>query len=382
MLVASMDGAAAPLRRPRPVADAPVAPLADGVAVAKSWLLVLLADAPLHQAAAIPMADLARGGPALCAAVLAAVRSDDDLNRLSGGDRAPLAACAGRLAGARGPTATAAAVEGLRRAVWHALLGELRDPHPDLVAGLGDRVAHVCSVVATASLSVPVVDPPGRAGPLAEALAAQQAPPAPATPPVDGVDGTGGNAMGPVPAPPLDAEAWDDESPEAVPAPGGATVTVLPGADRVWTPSAEPPWRGAIARRLERREDDGLPFAVLTVEVDDLERLLAAGSGRDVAFALEAAERGLTAELAPADVVVRERLGRWWLTSPDRDARAARDLGMRVGAAISHATLAGTPLQASIGVAVCPDDGADVESLAGRAEQGLYSARAAGLRLA
>ena len=64
-------------------------------------------------------------------------------------------------------------------------------------------------------------------------------------------------------------------------------------------------------RRLDRRETDGLPFAVLVVEIDDLERLLAAGAGREVALALEGAERGLTAELAPADLVVREHLGRW-----------------------------------------------------------------------
>jgi GGDEF domain-containing protein len=179
-------------------------------------------------------------------------------------------------------------------------------------------------------------------------------------------------------------EPWEDESPEAPAEPGIATVTPLPTADSSWgaASSAQPPWRGAIARRLDRRDDDGLPFAVLAVEVDDLERLLAAGSGREVALALEAAERGLTAELAPADVVVRERLGRWWLTSPDRDVRAARDLGIRVAAAISRAAMAGAPLQASIGVAVCPDDGEDVEALAGRAEQGLYTARAAGLRLA
>ena len=79
----------------------------------------------------------------------------------------------------------------------------------------------------------------------------------------------------------------------------------------------------------------GCPFAVFVVEVDDLERLLASQSGREVALALETAERGLTAELAPADLVVRERLGRWWLTSPDRDAAAARDLGTRVAAAIA-----------------------------------------------
>jgi GGDEF domain-containing protein len=162
------------------------------------------------------------------------------------------------------------------------------------------------------------------------------------------------------------------------------TVTRLRPADTSWDDASDagPPWLAAITRRLERRAQDGRPFAVFVVEVDDLDRLLASQSGREVAFALETVERGLTAELAPADLVVRERLGRWWLTSPDRDASSARDLGGRVAAAIAHAELGGAPLSASIGVAVCPTDGETLDALAGRADEGMFAARAAGVPLA
>ncbi|MCZ4492290.1 MAG: hypothetical protein JWP53_1221, partial [Conexibacter sp.] len=68
-----MDGAGTFGRKPRPVADAPAV---DAVAVAKAWLLALVADAPLQQAGAVPAAELARGGPALCGALLAALGSD------------------------------------------------------------------------------------------------------------------------------------------------------------------------------------------------------------------------------------------------------------------------------------------------------------------
>jgi GGDEF domain-containing protein len=168
------------------------------------------------------------------------------------------------------------------------------------------------------------------------------------------------------------------------PAADAPTVTRLRRVDTSWEAVADaaPPWLAAISRRLERRVVDGRPFAVFVVEIDDLDRLLASQTGREVAIALETAERGLTAELAPADLVVRERLGRWWLTSPDRDPAAARDLGTRVAAAIARAQLGSAPLSVSIGVAGCPADGESLETLAGRADEGMFAARAAGVALA
>ncbi|HEY4093868.1 MAG TPA: hypothetical protein VGM33_00060 [Baekduia sp.] len=478
------------------------APAVDAVALAKAWLLALVADAPLQQAGAVPAAELARGGPALCGGLLAALGSDAELERFVVGDgRAPLGAAAARLSGARTPTALSAGVEALRAAAWRMLRAELRDPPPELVADLADRLAYVCARVVQASLAAPSADL-GRNGPLADALsatppaasafppptgAAPEPPaddgPPPARPAPDGVpsvldmaqsahDAAARHVAGLVPKIPLTPAEHDrtaaasqeaiahaieraaraaadhrqtatpDPSPSGAPrqpaapdepssppngvelvdlppalpsdldpltslaeelaaapptgvsgapqpsafAPGAGTpaVTRLRSVDTSWEELAEngPPWLGAIGRRLARREEDGLSFAVLVVEIDDLDRLLASQAGREVAVALEDAERALTAELAPADLIVRERLGRWWLTSPDRDATAARDLGTRVAGAIARAYLAGAPLAASIGLAVCPDDGETLESLAGRADEGMFAARASGVPLA
>ncbi len=400
----------------------------------------------------MPAAELARGGPALCSGILVALGSDAELERLvSGADgRAPLGAAAGRLTGARTAAGLAAGVEALRAATWRALRAELRDPLPELVADLADRLAYVCARVTEASLSAPMADAPGRSGPLAEALssapvaeppraepgaprhegirafapappsrdggptvdplreAAERAaaaaeppqaaahPDAPPAPPPAGVQ------IVDLPAPPADLDPLTSLAEELAAAPptgvAGApsheamyapaadapTVTRLRRVDTSWedVADADPPWLAAISRRLERRVVDGRSFAVFVVEVDDLDRLLASQSGREVAIALETAERGLTAELAPADLVVRERLGRWWLTSPDRDPSAARDLGTRVAAAIARAQLGSAPLSVSIGVATCPVDGESLETLAGRADEGMFAARAAGVALA
>jgi GGDEF domain-containing protein len=146
-------------RAPRPVAGVPPAALADGEAVAKAWLLDLLAGAPLAHAAAVRVAELAARGPALCAAVLRAVGDEADLDRLAAGGETPSpAAAAGELAGAGDPAAAAAAVAALRRAVWAALTGVdgIGPLDAAATAALAERVAHVLDAVTAAVLARPV----------------------------------------------------------------------------------------------------------------------------------------------------------------------------------------------------------------------------------
>jgi GGDEF domain-containing protein len=141
-------------RRPHPVADVPPAALADGQAPAKGWLLELVAARPLHDAPALPMPDLARDGPGLCAAILRAVGSDADLRRLQdGGDLVALAGRAGALAGAGGPAAAAAAVAHLRAALWQALTLAMAPLDAATTAALAERLAFVCDAVTAATLT-------------------------------------------------------------------------------------------------------------------------------------------------------------------------------------------------------------------------------------
>jgi GGDEF domain-containing protein len=152
----SMSEAPFGARRPHPVADVPPAALADGQAPAKGWLLALVAARPLQDAPALPIPDLARDAPALCAAVLRAVGSDTDLRRLQpGGDLAGLVARAGELAGAGGPAATVAAVAALRGALWEAVTVSIAPLDAATTAALAERLAFVCDAVAAAALSGP-----------------------------------------------------------------------------------------------------------------------------------------------------------------------------------------------------------------------------------
>jgi GGDEF domain-containing protein len=342
-------------RRPRPVADVPPPALADGRIAAKSWLVALVAATPLQAVGALPTAQLAAEAPALCAAVLRAVGSDRELERLQpGGDRAPLAAAAGRLAGAPDPVAVAGVVALLREAVWGALADELDRGDAELVVAVTTRVAHVCDVVVQAAL---------------------------------GARDHGGEAETPPPVvlvedPPrredVAGDAGDEEPPplRAVPDSTGQVV-----ARRAAGAGAEP-WRDAVAARLARHAADGEPFAVLAVEVDDAERLLAADTDGEALRAITWAEAGVRRAARGADEVVREHPGRLWLVVPVSGAAEARALGGRLADAAARVVLRDAPLTVSIGFATVPEDGTDAESLIAHADEGVFAARAAGVRLA
>lgn len=397
-------------RRPRPVADAPVAALvAQADSVARDWLLALLAASPLERASAVPVADLAREAPSLCAAMARALASDAELERLGvGGDLAGAAARAGALAGAPDAASAAAAVETLRGVMWSAVRGELVRPEVDQVAELSGRVAHVCAVVVASALAggsvltrgappSPKADEPSdRLTPTPESPTASAPPPPPAAATLSSPPPAGpATPRGPViasaptapgvptgPPPPFfepDAEGRvlvSDARPAVEPATTRARslVSVADPPVDAWPKS----WLGALARRLERYADEHVGFAVLVLEVDGLERLLAAQTGREVATAIDAVERGIGDELRPADALIHERMGRYWLLAPDTDRAAARQLARRLIAAARQAGHRGAPLTLSVGVALCPDDAHDATTLSELADEGLFAARANG----
>jgi GGDEF domain-containing protein len=338
-------------------------PVVDGRSVAKAWLIELVAAAPLEEAQRVPTEELAREGPGLATAILAALADDGALMRLApGGDLASLSARAGALAGAADGPGVVRAMEALRRSAQGALLAAAR-LDPTTTAELADRLAHVCALVAETAIARPAG---GEAASLPEARP-PEAVPAPERPRDD-----------PRPAP---------LEPPAEPA---EVVTLHRGGD-----GAEPvrerterradagSWRAAAERGLERHRHDGSPFALLAVEADGVERLLAAQADNEVDLLLDALERALAAELRPADQLLREGPGRYWVTAPDTGPAVGRLLAERLAeGAAAAAVHRGVPLTLSVGVATCPEHGDDPEALAERADRALFAARAAGTPVA
>ncbi len=168
----SRDRLDPPPTRARAVADAPAEALAARAEeLAHRWALTLLAARPLVEMSAIPLEDLARYAPAVCASLARALSSEEELAifdldaRGRGGRAAALAATDGLSALAAGWEASAAVehVEALRGLLWKAVLEELRDPTTRQVADLSDRLASVCAAALAYALA-------GRADALATAV--------------------------------------------------------------------------------------------------------------------------------------------------------------------------------------------------------------------
>lgn len=325
-------------RRPRPVAEAPIGPYARGTGLSKGWLLELITGSPLDAIGRIPSERLADEGPALCAAICAALPDDGALARLEpGGADHELTVRVAAMTGAADPATLVAAVDALRRVTWRALREELRSPDPELVEALADRLAYVCAVVA--------------AGALRADSRAAVAPDAPRP------------------------EPDRSEPPELLFPDDLVTLRDRRAAMSV------PPWRAWVERRLAAHRQDGRPFALLLVEVDDLERLRAAHDAVELTAAIENLERAATAQLRPGDVLVPDEPGRYWATLGDSDADAALIVATELANAVTdgETALRGAALTVSIGIASSPQDGVEVDDLLDRAEEGVFRARAAGI---
>jgi GGDEF domain-containing protein len=138
-------------------------------------------------------------------------------------------------------------------------------------------------------------------------------------------------------------------------------------------------WIDSIGRRLERYRRDGSPFAVLLVEIVDIERLRHAEPAGEASRLTSLLEDVLARGLRPADSLTRESPGRYWLLAPQTDEAGAQVLAERIARSVrASASHRGTPLEVAVGIAVCPDHGVQASELAAHADVALYAARAAG----
>jgi GGDEF domain-containing protein len=139
------------------------------------------------------------------------------------------------------------------------------------------------------------------------------------------------------------------------------------------------PWIASIGRRLERYGRDHLPFAVLLLELVGVERLRHAELPGEMARLTGLVEGALASELRPADSLMRESPGRYWLLAPETDTVSAKGLAIRLAEGVRRAAShRGTPMELAAGIAVCPQDGRQTAALVARADIALYAAQASG----
>jgi GGDEF domain-containing protein len=374
--------------RAGPVAGLPIESLLQRAEeIARRWAISLVVARPLPGLGEVPLEELAREAPALCAQALRALESDEELDRLTGSrsdgrqDSAP-ARRLGPISGADDAAATVEAAEALRGALWEALLEELRWPSfeqlsPRRVADVSDRLAFVC----------------------ASALAAALAPDAPASQAAARDAGAAG----------ADTEA-DAVPVQREPSAARRAVIVDEREDASGAPRRRPAeieirderndagpaaWIGSIGRQLERFTRDGRPFAVLLVELRDSDRMGGDSRLEEVSRLADQLEHALTSELrrsaarAGADgldprvepafgSLTRERPGRYWLLAPDTGRTGAKAIAERLADALRRlASDRGASLEVAVGTAACPEDGREAAALAAHADVELYAARSA-----
>ncbi|HEX9481622.1 MAG TPA: hypothetical protein VF927_05940 [Solirubrobacteraceae bacterium] len=398
-----------PARQPpraRPVADSSLERLeARAEDLARRWAAELVLARPLAALGRISLEEVTRQAPELCLQVLRAVASDAELARLLDPDApergAPYADRAAALSGAREAGAAVAAVESLRGVLWEELLAALgaggADRSRERVLGdASDRLAYVC-----ASLAAAAVD---RERPAAAARPARfpERPPGPRVAPesrtviVDDRGSAGATAEG---------EGGEEQPP------GRLREEQLPGRLREEHPPsslreeqppvrvagargplegrvlAAPPaqiairdarseegpaaWIRSIGEQLERFEHDGMPFAVVLMDV----AALPPGTAQPVEGEIEGA---LAADLRESGggSLTRERHGRYWLLVPRVDRIGAHSLADRMQRTVAAlAAREGIGITVATGTAVCPEDGEQAATLAAHADVALYAAR-------
>jgi GGDEF domain-containing protein len=290
----------------------------------------------------------------------------------------------------------------LSETLWEALHEELIDPRSERVAELSEQLADVS--IAVASLARVDARPPAPASPTATATVGgasdrSVAPESSVTPVQPGymeppphsaraVHSTPSNEPAPQWKPsaepdatrgPLSRAVLIDELAPAASEPLGVQSTPQIEIRDVRGEEGPAAWIGSIGRRLEHHEQDGSPFAVLLVELVDIERLQHAEPSDEEPRLTGQVEDALARELRPADSLTRERPGRYWLLAPQTDVTGAQMLVERIARAVrSSASHRGMALEVAVGVAVCPDDGRRASELAAHADVGLYAARVAG----
>ncbi len=347
-------------RRARPVADAPIdALLLRSEELAKGWLLALLEDAPLEEAAAILAADLSRDGPRICDAVLRAIASDTDLRRLEpAGALRPLAARVGELAGAGSPAATARAVDALVAVVWSAVRDEMRRPDADLVSELSARLAAIGELVRAAALE----RPEAAARPTLASAVPRRVDEPPRFDEPRGVD------------PPQEID-----EPPGVADPPRAGHSAWP-AGTVPPRAADPLWVGALEDEIRRSV--GVPLSLLLAELEDADQLAAAQAPPEASQTFNRFAAAVRSVVRRQDILVSESESRAWIIARDTGRGGAHALGERIVAAVGEAEVwHGVPLVASVGVAVLGEDGRTSSELMDAAEEARFAAAASGLRV-
>jgi diguanylate cyclase (GGDEF)-like protein len=128
----------------------------------------------------------------------------------------------------------------------------------------------------------------------------------------------------------------------------------------------------------------GHPFAVLLMDVDGLKRINDAHGRPAGNRVLTQMAMALRRSIRSVDVAARFGGDEFCVLALQQTPEAARTLAERLAAAVGAEVMSPgePPVSVSIGVAACPSDGNDAETLIDAADRAMYRAKATGARVA
>jgi hypothetical protein len=357
--------------------------LLRGEGLAKGWLLALVEDAPLDEAAAILAGEVSRDGPRICDAVVRALYDEADLRRIEQeGVLEPLASRVGDLAGARSAEAAAHAVRALEQVVWSALRGELAQSDPDLLPDAAERLSLVAGLVLAAVLrrrdeAEPTTRGPVRVAPLRVARPEPRAGGQPerraergVTPGFEETGGTVGVAG--------DAFEQGGAGDEGNRHDGESTTAGVAG--RVRDEDRDALWVGALRDEIVRAGRASVPLSLLLVELGEAERLAAVEPQNEASATFGRFAQAVRTTVRRRDVLACETDSRAWIIARDTGRAGAQALGSRIATSVpSEGSWRGAPLIVSVGLAVLGEDGYNAATLIDAAEQMRFAAEASGI---
>jgi GGDEF domain-containing protein len=139
-------------------------------------------------------------------------------------------------------------------------------------------------------------------------------------------------------------------------------------------------WRRTLEEEVMRAERTGAALAVLLVELEDADRILAVDAPSEASATLARFPQAVRSAVRTGDVVARESDGRVWVAARETGAVQARGLAARISDAVRGAEpWRGAPLRATVGVAALGEHGRSAEELILSAEEARFAAAAAGL---
>jgi GGDEF domain-containing protein len=262
--------------------------------------------------------------------------------------------------------------------LWSALRAELRDPEPEFVYALAERLSAVTELVRAAALRSLADRTPGARTRLR------------AAPPVSG----GSFDPEPVGPPEPPAVAGEPQTVAAEPAPPAseppAPAAPPPPAQEAREPVAQPNpgrddalWVAALEDEIVRSRRSGAPLSLLLAELDESARLVAAQRPERPPAAFGRFAQAVRGVLRRQDLLASEDAARTWVIARDTTRPGAAALADRVTAAVAALEpVHGAPLTVSVGIAVLDEDAHDAPSLLEAAEEACFSAAASGAAVA